>query len=41
VNLKAINEVQRGQNETANIHLKHRSDVLPVSRTFLHQFRMM
>jgi DNA-binding LytR/AlgR family response regulator len=41
VNLKAINEVQRGQNETATIHLKHRSDVLPVSRTFQHQFRMM
>ncbi len=41
VNLTAIREVLRGQNETANIHLKHRSDVLPVSRTFLHQFRMM
>jgi DNA-binding LytR/AlgR family response regulator len=41
VNLRAIRQVLRGQNETANIHLKHRPDVLPVSRTFLHQFRMM
>ncbi len=41
VNLHAIKQVLRGQNETANIHLKYRSDVLPVSRTFIHQFRMM
>ena len=41
VNLRAIKQVLRGHNETANIHLKHRSDVLPVSRTFLHHFRMM
>jgi DNA-binding LytR/AlgR family response regulator len=41
VNLHAISQVLRGQNETASIHLKHRSDVLAVSRTFLHQFRMM
>ena len=41
VNLRAIKQVLRGHNETANIHLKFRGDVLPVSRTFLHQFRMM
>jgi DNA-binding LytR/AlgR family response regulator len=41
VNLHAINEVTRGQNETATISLKHRDEVLPVSRTFLHQFKLM
>jgi len=41
VNLHAIKQVLRGHNETANIHLKYRSEVLPVSRTFIHQFRMM
>ena len=41
VNLAAISHVVRGQNETADIHLKHRTGVLPVSRTFLHHFRMM
>jgi DNA-binding LytR/AlgR family response regulator len=41
VNLHAISQVLRGQNETASIHLKHRGDVLAVSRTFVHQFRMM
>lgn len=41
VNLAAVSHVVRGANETADIHLKHRGDVLPVSRTFLHHFRMM
>ena len=41
VNLRAISQVLRGANETASIHLKNSADVLPVSRTFLHQFRMM
>lgn len=41
VNLSAISHVTRGGNETADIHLKGRSEVLPVSRTFLHQFRQM
>jgi len=41
VNLAAISHVVRGENETASIHLKGRSDVLPVSRTFLHLFRQM
>lgn len=41
VSLAAISHVVRGANETADIHLKHRTEVLPVSRTFLHHFRMM
>ena len=30
-----------GDNETADIHLKGRPEVLPVSRNFLHLFRQM
>lgn len=41
VNLRAISHVTRGPNETAEIHLKGRADVLPVSRTYLHHFRQM
>lgn len=41
VNLRAISHVQRGDNETADIYLKGRDDVLPVSRNFLHLFRQM
>jgi DNA-binding LytR/AlgR family response regulator len=41
VNLRAIDHVARGDNETANIHLKGRPDVLPVSRSYLHLFRQM
>jgi DNA-binding LytR/AlgR family response regulator len=41
VNLVAIDHVVRGENETATIHLKGRSEVLPVSRSFLHLFRQM
>jgi DNA-binding LytR/AlgR family response regulator len=41
VNLGAIDRVVRGPNETAAIHLKGRDEVLPVSRSFAHQFRMM
>jgi DNA-binding LytR/AlgR family response regulator len=41
VNLRAISHVTRGANETADIHLKGRSEVLPVSRTYLHLFRQM
>lgn len=41
VNLRAISHVTRGANETADIHLKGRSDVLPVSRSYLHLFRQM
>lgn len=41
VNLRAINHVTRGDNETADIHLKGRKEVLPVSRSYLHLFRQM
>lgn len=41
VNLRAISHVTRGEHETADIHLKGRDEVLPVSRTYLHQFRQM
>jgi DNA-binding LytR/AlgR family response regulator len=41
VNLHAISHVVRGDNETAEIHLRHRSEVLPVSRSYLHLFRQM
>ncbi|HEU0224718.1 MAG TPA: LytTR family DNA-binding domain-containing protein [Steroidobacteraceae bacterium] len=41
VNLRAISHVRRGENETADIHLKNRDEVLPVSRNFLHLFRQM
>jgi DNA-binding LytR/AlgR family response regulator len=41
VNLRAIDHVTRGENETAQIQLKGRGDVLPVSRNYLHLFRQM
>jgi DNA-binding LytR/AlgR family response regulator len=41
VNLRSISHVTRGPNETADIHLKGRSEVLPVSRSYLHLFRQM
>lgn len=41
VNLSAISHVTRGENETADIHLKGRVETLPVSRTYLHLFRQM
>ena len=41
VNLRSINHVKRGENETADIHLKGRNEVLPVSRSYLHLFRQM
>ncbi len=41
VNLGAVSRVIRGDNETAQIHLKHRQDVLAVSRSYLHLFRQM
>jgi DNA-binding LytR/AlgR family response regulator len=41
VNLRAISHVTRGLNETADIHLKGRDDVLPVSRSYVHLFRQM
>ena len=41
VNLRSVKHVIRGENETANVHLKDRSEVLPVSRSYLHVFRQM
>jgi DNA-binding LytR/AlgR family response regulator len=41
VNLRAISHVRRLDNETAEIHLKRRKEVLPVSRSYLHLFRQM
>lgn len=41
VNLRAIDHVARGDNETAQVHLRGRAEILPVSRTFLHHFRQM
>jgi DNA-binding LytR/AlgR family response regulator len=41
VNLRAISHVKRHDNETAEIHLKGRNEVLPVSRNYVHLFRQM
>ena len=41
VNLRAISHLKRHDNETAEIHIKGRDDVLPVSRNYLHRFRQM
>jgi DNA-binding LytR/AlgR family response regulator len=41
VNLGAIRRLTRGENETADIELKGRSERLPVSRSYLQFFREM
>ncbi len=41
VNLHYVSEVKRGMNETAELHIRGRPDVLPVSRSYLHLFRQM
>ena len=41
VNLRAISHVKRHDNETAEIHVKGRTDLLPVSRNYVHLFRQM
>jgi DNA-binding LytR/AlgR family response regulator len=41
VNLSSIARVVRGSNETADVHLKGRAEVLPVSRSYLHLFHQM
>jgi|CXWL01.1.fsa_nt_gi DNA-binding LytR/AlgR family response regulator len=41
VNRRAISHVRRHDNETAEIHLEGRKEVLPVSRTYLHLFHPM
>jgi DNA-binding LytR/AlgR family response regulator len=39
VNLAAVSHVVRGAHETAEIHLKGRSEKIPVSRSHLHLFK--
>lgn len=39
VNLDAVSHVTPGLNEKADVHFKHRAEVLPVSRTYLHLFK--
>ena len=41
VNLHRVAEVVRAGNETAELKLKGRGEVLPVSRSYLHLFRQM
>jgi DNA-binding LytR/AlgR family response regulator len=41
VNLRSIHHVKRHENETAEIHLRGRAEVLPVSRSYVHLFRQM
>ncbi len=41
VNLRQVAQVNRGPNETAEIVLLGRKEVLPVSRSFVHLFRQM
>ena len=41
VNLRAVSHVKWHDNETAEIHVRGRDDVLPVSRNYLHLFRQM
>ncbi|MEW5251246.1 LytR/AlgR family response regulator transcription factor [Microbulbifer sp. 2201CG32-9] len=40
VNLSAVSHLVR-KGDTARIHLRHRSETLPVSRRYLHLFRQM
>jgi len=41
VNLRAVKHVRRDGGDSAEIHLRDRAEVLPVSRSFLHLFRQM
>ena len=41
VALPFVAQVVRGPNETADVHLRGRTEVLPVSRSWLHVFRQM
>lgn len=41
VNLHAVSHLTRGPNETADLHLRGRSETLPVSRSYMHLFRQM
>jgi DNA-binding LytR/AlgR family response regulator len=41
VNLAAVSHLVRSEHDTADLHLRGRSEVLPVSRSFLPRFRQM
>ena len=41
VNLGCVSEVVRGVNETADLHIRGSSEILPVSRNYLYHFRQM
>jgi DNA-binding LytR/AlgR family response regulator len=41
VNLRAVSHLTRNDNETADLHLKGREELLPVSRTYLPLFKQM
>jgi DNA-binding LytR/AlgR family response regulator len=41
VNLRAVDHVSRGDNETALVHLRQREETLPVSRSYAHLFKQM
>ena len=41
VNRNVISHFTRLENETGQLHLKGRDDVVPVSRSYLHLFRQM
>ena len=41
VALAQVAQVARGANETADLHLRGRNEVLPVSRSYVHLFRQM
>ena len=41
VNLRQVAQVDRGFNDTAEVRLRGRREVLPVSRSFLHVFKQM
>lgn len=41
VNINMVSHVTRGENETATVFMKGRTDKLPVSRSYLHHFKQM
>jgi DNA-binding LytR/AlgR family response regulator len=41
VNLRSISHITRGVDDSADIHLRGRSEILPISRRYLHLFRQM
>ena len=41
VNMNMVSHVTRGENETATVYMKGRTEKLPVSRSYLHHFKQM